>query len=63
MASHEVRKKMKAVLKELRHMRRLNRMSLEAGRSFNRPHVVKEALDFAPRLEAQIRDWKKALSR
>jgi hypothetical protein len=63
MASHEVRKKTKAVLKELRHMRKLNRMALESGRLFNRPNVVREAIDFAPKLEAQIKDWKKALKR
>lgn len=61
--SHEVRKKMKAVLKELRHMRKLNRMSLEAGRAFNRPHVVREATEFARKLEEQIKDWKRALAR
>jgi hypothetical protein len=61
--SDDVRRKMKSCLRELREMRRLNKRALEFGRLFNRPHVVKEALDFAPKLNAQIKDWKKALAR
>jgi hypothetical protein len=59
--SHEVRKKMKGALRELRQMRKLNNMTLEFGRLANRPAVVREASDFAPRLENQIKQWKKAL--
>jgi hypothetical protein len=61
--SHEVRKKMKAALKELRKMRKLNKRALEFGREFNRPGVVREATDFAPKLEKQIQGFKKALAR
>jgi hypothetical protein len=61
--SHEVRKKMKGALRELRQMRKLNNMTLEFGRLANRPAVVREASDFAPRLEAQIKKWKKVLAR
>jgi len=61
--SHDVRKKMKRALRELRRMRKVNNMTLEFGRLFNRPAVVREASDFAPKLEAQIKQWKKALAR
>jgi hypothetical protein len=61
--SREVREKMKAALKELRQMRKMNKRALEFGRAFNRPAVVREATDFAPKLEEQIRGFKKALAR
>ena len=61
--SHDVRKKMKRALRELRRMRKVNKMTLEFGRLFNRPAVVREASAFAPQLEEQIKQWKKALAR
>jgi hypothetical protein len=57
------RKAARKTLRELRAMRRMNRVCLDAGKLLNRPLVLKEASGFMPKLDVQIAAWEKALAR